>query len=255
MTPIPRTLPTFGRSTRMMADLYFRTLLRGRKTWVVGAVVALGLLLAALVGITVDPESRGTVYGNLLSQMTLGFVAQFLGLFYGIAAVREEVEAHTLTYLLVRPIPRAAILLGRLLGALVTVIGVLLPYALVSHLLAAPTEGPSLWLVLVDVVLGGAYYTTAFVAIATLLPRPFLFGLGYVFFWEFALPLVPSSAASLSMKFHLLNVLDLGADASGMLAFLMPVVDRTTSAVVLVTLTAVLAVVSLKVFPRREYLR
>jgi ABC-2 type transport system permease protein len=249
-----RSRPTFGQATHAMARLYFATLLRGRKTLLVGVIVAFGLLLSAIVGGVVRPSAQGRVYALLLSQLTLGFVAQFLGLFYGIAAVREDVESKTLTWLLVRPIPRVTILLGRWLAALATVCTVLVVFALASHLLAASEgDGPLLIEVIVAALLGGAYYTTVFTAIATLLPKPLVIGLGYVFFWEFALPLVPSSAATLSMKFHLVNLVG-GHDGidMGIVSFMLPDVEPLTSALVLVVATVVLALVSLRAFPRRE---
>lgn len=246
-------LPTFGASTTAMMRLFFRTIVGTRKTWVM-ALVLLGGLAIAVIGRMFGPShAQARIYGVLLSQVTLGFVVQLLGLLYGIAAVREDVEARTLTWLLVRPIPRVAIVLGRWLGALALVTGVMVAFALVTHLVAG-TVGPSLAVVLGATALGAIYYTTAFVAIATVAPRPFLVGLGYILFWEFALPLVPSNAATLSMKFHLLNLIGTPTAASGPLSFLVPTVDPWNSLLTLVLLTGALGALALWVFPRRELL-
>lgn len=247
-------LPTYGEATLAMARLFFRTVVRTRKTWVMGLVLLGGLAIAIIGRLFGPSHAASRIYGVLLSQVTLGFVVQLLGLLYGIAAVREDVEARTLTWLLVRPLPRATIVLGRWLGAVALVTGVMVLFALATHLIAATADGPSLFVVLGATALGAIYYTTAFVAIAAVAPRPFLIGLGYVLFWEFALPLVPSNAATLSMKFHLLNLIGAPTAASGPLSFLVPTVEPVSSLLTLVALTAVLGAVAVWVFPRRELL-
>ena len=241
-------------AVRAMAGLFFRTVVQGRKTWLVGLVLLGGLGIAAVGRIAGDGHNAERIYGVLLSQVTLGFVVQLLGLLYGIAAVREDVEARTLTWLLVRPIPRASIVIGRWLGATAVVTGAMVTFALLSHLIAAPASAPALPVVLGVAALGAVYYTTAFVAIATVAPKPFLIGLGYVLFWEFALPLVPSNAVTLSMKFHLLNLIGAPTASSGPLSFLIPTVGPVTSLLVLVVLTAVLWALAVWAYPRRELL-
>lgn len=237
-----------------MARLFFRTVVRGRKSWLVGLVMLGGLGIAVVGRAAGEGHNAGRIYGVLLSQVTLGFVVQLLGLLYGIAAVREDVEARTLTWLLVRPIPRATILIGRWAGATAVVTGAMVAFALLAHLIAAPASAPALPVVLGTTALGAVYYTTAFVAIGAIAPKPFLIGLGYVLFWEFALPLVPSNAVTLSMKFHLLNLIGSPTASSGPLSFLIPTVTQASSLLVLVTLTGVLWALAVWVYPRRELL-
>lgn len=269
-------LPSFGQATLWMAALYRRTLLRGRKTWIVALLLVAGLVIAVSVG-RLDGQRRVQGYESLMGQMVLGFLVQFAALFYGTAVVREEVESRTLTYLLVRPLPRASFVLGRWLTATLLVAGAVAGLAAAGHLLSVPgaAEGlsgpmrglqeiltgnagpeaftpPTLARVVVAAALSAVYYTTAFTAIAVLLPRPFLFGLGYIIFWEFALPLVPNAAATLSLKFHALNLA--GLETSGPLAlFAPPEVAPMTSALVFAVATVVLLGVSLWAFPRKEY--
>jgi ABC-2 type transport system permease protein len=250
-----RRRPGFVLATGLMFRLFFATLWRGRKTWAVLAMC--GLCLVLTVTARVPGSHREPFYALLLSQMIFGFLAQIAALLYGIAVVREEVDNQTLTYLLVRPIRRVTIIAGRWLAALVMVVGLMVAISAVVHGVAAPgigAETPSGLAVVGAAALGGAYYTTAFMAIAVLFRRAFLIGLGYLLFWEFALPLVPSGAATLSLKYHLLNLVGLANSGFELPIIAAPSVPVSESVAVLVTATLVLGLLALWVFPRREYL-
>jgi ABC-2 type transport system permease protein len=274
--PAHPPLPGFARATLWMASLYRRTLMRGRKTWIVALLLLVGLIFAVAVG-RLEGLRRVQGYESLMGQLVLGFLVQFAALFYGTAVVREEVESRTLTYLIVRPLPRASVVLGRWLTATALVAVVVVGFSVAGHLIAVPGEAlargaperlvqlilsgeagavrftpPSLAQVVLASGLSAIYYTTVFTAIAVLLPRPFLFGLGYIVFWEFALPLVPNAAATLSLKFHAMNLAGLEL-SSGLPLFRPPDVAPATSAAVFVVATVVLLAVSLYAFPRKEY--
>src|SRR5690606_36105746 len=64
-----------------------------------------------------------------------------LALFYGTALIADEIEERTITYLLMRPVPRASILLGKYLAYLMCTAAVLLPAVVVIWVLVAPIQG------------------------------------------------------------------------------------------------------------------
>jgi len=64
-------------------------------------------------------EHAFTVVATLGSLMLLMVIAPLVGLLLGSAVVTEEVENRTITYVVTRPVPRAALFLGRWLATLV----------------------------------------------------------------------------------------------------------------------------------------
>ncbi|MBN1947709.1 MAG: ABC transporter permease subunit [Bradymonadales bacterium] len=241
----------------LMSRLYWGTVLRSRKALASAAITLAVVVTAALFARWGAGSDRAVVYASLLRQFPLGILLQLAALLAGTAVVREEVESATLTYLLVRPIRRRTILGGRWLTATMAVMVLMAVVCLVLHVIAAPaglSQVSGLPSLLWTTALGAVYYTTAFTAFGVLFRRPLAWGLGYILFWELALPLVPSSAAMLSLRFHLLNLAGL-SQATERPAFLAPPdASDTASIVILLGATLLFAVISLWQFPRREYL-
>lgn len=240
-----------------MAGLYLRTLTRGRKSWLVALLLLIGLSVAA---ITVYRPRRADYdlvenYRQLVSQLLLGFLVQFVCLFYGLAVVREEVEQRTITYLFLRPLRRSTIILGRYLAALCVTLLINLGVSLLLHGIAGVgLQGlPPLPGVLLAAGLGALFYTSVFTAFATFLPRPTIFGVCFIVFWEFSLPFVPNTAAAFSLRFHLLNLA--GVPAPPAFDFLEPLqVSTGTSLAVLLGASLLLMGLALWRFPRREFI-
>lgn len=153
-----------------------------------------------------DGDDIATHIGWLL---LVQVVTPILALLCGSAVVTEEIEDRTITYLFSRPIPRAAVLLGRWLAAL----------AVVSVFL-----GSSAWLVCVaagirfsepgiggpllrSVLVGGAVYSGVFAAIGVFVRHPMIAGLGYTFAIEGFLANLPGKNQALTIQYYLRSLI------------------------------------------------
>jgi len=131
--------------------------------------------------------------------------------------IAEEIEDRTITFLFTRPIPRASILVGRYLAALVLVVIVLgASSGIVFRLLAglhgndgSAIEIPAgfLWRLFACVLLGGAVYSAVFSALGALVKRPILVGIGYCFVFEGLLANLPGQNQKLTILYYLKSVL------------------------------------------------
>jgi ABC-type transport system involved in multi-copper enzyme maturation permease subunit len=103
-------LPTFGRA--------LRTAFRGRKMILLVVVLAIPpLLMGAIPGEEAEARTEGLV--TILIYLFLQFLAPLTGLLFGTGILLDEQSGGTLPFLFTRPVPRAAIVLGRYAAALV----------------------------------------------------------------------------------------------------------------------------------------
>ena len=77
------------------------------------------------------------IFSNIIMAFYLQFLILILALFYGTSVCSEELEGKTLTYLTTRPLPKAAIIIGKyaaytLLTILMTVFGVLISFFILN---------------------------------------------------------------------------------------------------------------------------
>ena len=168
-------LATTAGSRRALAGILF------------GAIPPLFAFLATRLGAT--GESGETIFMYLGVLLLLQVVAPALGVFLGIGAIADETEARTITYPFTRPIPRAAVFLGRWLASLVVLSTLLLGSGLA---MAAATSGAAV--------------------IGVLFKRGQVIALGYAFAFEVLLANVPGSAQKLSLQFYLRSLF---VDAEG----------------------------------------
>jgi ABC-2 type transport system permease protein len=99
--------------------LTLRQLIRGRRLLVVSLLFALPSVLAAVVNLAFRnaPPVEGTQFA-LIFNLIPHALAPLAALLYATGIIQDEVEEQTLTYLLLRPMPRWAIYLTRLLATI-----------------------------------------------------------------------------------------------------------------------------------------
>ena len=177
----------------------------------VAAPVAAAILIASLASQWGAPPAL-----ELLWVLQIQLVVPLVSLLLGSAVVAEEVEDRTITYLFTRPIPRAALLLGRWLAA-VTVAFLLLSVSswlviqLLSGAAAADAEnavGPALQTRLFQtVLLGAAAYSLFFAALGALIKHPVIVGLAYTFAIEGVFANIPGSSQGVTILYYLKSFL------------------------------------------------
>lgn len=160
-----------------------------------------------------NPEIPAPAVGYLL---VVQAIVPLVAVILGSAVVAEEVEDRTISYLLARPIPRPAILLGRWFASLILISVLLaasawLVVAILEPLTAddpdnAVPPGFQRKLVLA-VVVGGYAYSAIFAAVGAWLKRAVLIGLGYTFAIEGFLANLPGSNQALTIQYWIKSYL------------------------------------------------
>jgi len=107
--------------TWTLAKLTAKRLRRRTSTWVLlllGLAPCLMLLFWTIANLTggrlnIKPY---TMFLNIMSHYFLNFFVPLLAIFLGLGTISEEVESRNITFTLVRPLHRAGVVVGRLLG-------------------------------------------------------------------------------------------------------------------------------------------
>jgi ABC-2 type transport system permease protein len=148
-----------------LASLFVLTLrqhLRGRRLFVLSLLFILPSVLALIVRLVPYPPPSAELEFAFISNLIPHALATLAALLYAAGVIQDEVEEQTLTYLLLRPLPRWALYLTKLLASILTtslLTGVFTTLAFV----VIYWNTPELW---GDVLPGRALKTAALLALA-----------------------------------------------------------------------------------------
>ena len=204
-------------ATLAIARLNWKRMLRGRALWVtlLLLLVPIGVALLALLYES-DPRERWTGVATI-SLRALVLLAPILHLS---TAISEENDGKTYTYLCSRPVPRQALILGKMLA--VTPVTLLLAAAALSVAFAIIATGPgeadvAMLLRALAASAAGVIAASCFaVGVGALVPRhPMVVALGWILFGEQILSFTPA-VQNLSVLFHVHAIAELqGVDMGG----------------------------------------
>lgn len=209
------------RTSMLLFRMHLTQVVRSRRLLVLFVLAVLPPLIAWL-GLRFGPGADGARGPDVLRTVVLFLhiqvVLPILALVAGSAVVTEEIENRTITYLFSRPIPRAALLLGRWLATLVVVLALLLLSALavVQAVTFHGQEAPAdlVLRILWALALGGAVYSALGAVLGVFLKRPMIVCLGYAFAFEVGLANVPGSTQRLSLQYYLRSIVVEQADSA-----------------------------------------
>ena len=201
------------------------------------------------------------LFTNIIMLFYLQLIILILALFFGTSVCAEEVEGKTLPYLLTRPIPKSAIVVGKYVAYTVIVIGMvslglLFSFAVlnIGHLL----DG-ALYLTLFRyggvLILGIIAYTAFFTFFGSFLRRSIFFGLLFSFGWENVIQYFPGSTQRFAIVHYLKSFLP--ASSSGRFSFLTFRLEPTKPAIALLLLfliTAGFLALACLLFSLKEYI-
>ena len=220
-TAAPSRPSSFASAVLRVFDVAVGQLLWSRRTMFMTLAVAAPVAIAVIfriidsVGISALRVNGRLVpgpvmFGGMIWLLYLRFIVPVLGAFYGTALISDEVEDRTLTYLLTRPIPRGAIVVGKYLSYVVCTSLVVLPSVVAAFLLMTPVGGGSIGetfpLLLTDLALlalGLAVYGAVFAFVGARVPRPLVAGLVLVFGWEQLALIVPGYLRRFTVAYYL----------------------------------------------------
>jgi ABC-2 type transport system permease protein len=213
------TRPALLPSAVRVFDFSLGQMLWSRRSVLLALVVGVPVVLAATVRVFAATSSLPVVNGSSLGGPSLfglviwllfvRFVVPVLGVFYGTALIADEVDDKTITYLFTRPVPRAAILLGKYFAYLACVVLLVLPSVLLIYFLVVPIGGrigesfPALAEDLGMLAIGLATYGAVFAMVGAQLKRPLIIGLVFVFGWEATVLAIPGYLKWLSVAYYL----------------------------------------------------
>jgi len=195
----------------LMAKHFLRSVVASRKTlvfaifWGLAAVV----FVAGAAAVGEDIGARLGLYFLFLYTCVGGVALQFTAQAYGLAVSTEEEDTGTAAYLLTRPLPRDAIIGGRLLAGVLFVAATFLVLDLLVTALLLPEQWSSVFAASVPIVLLSAtWYVTFFSLLGLFTRHSLLAGLFYVLLWEQPLSMMPIPIKVVSIKFHLMCAIE-----------------------------------------------
>jgi ABC-type transport system involved in multi-copper enzyme maturation permease subunit len=203
-------------------DLSLGQMLWSRRSIFLGVLVIGPIAVAALIRFAsaVEPAALPRIngarvggpalFGMMIWLIYIRFIVPVLGVFYGTSLIADEIDDKTITYLFSRPIPRAAVLVGKYLSYLACTILLVLPSVVIVYFLVVPVGGgriggefPSLAADLGMLALGLMAYGALFALVGARVKRPLVVGLVFAFGWEPAVLLIPGYLKRATVGYYL----------------------------------------------------
>jgi ABC-2 type transport system permease protein len=195
------------KQTRVLLRFSLGQLLAGRRLLIV-PLVALPLVLPAVFAAGADTDPT-TFMLDLFRQFVLPVLLPVVSLVFSTSAIGAELRDGTVTNILLKPLPRPAILGAKYAAAVLATLLVLLPATVAAHLIVAGGLGSTdllVGMVLASLV-GALAYCALGLLLSLLMARAVLVGLVYALLWEGAVVSVAPSASSLSIRGYTEGVL------------------------------------------------
>jgi ABC-type transport system involved in multi-copper enzyme maturation permease subunit len=221
----------------------------------VGGPVALATVIyvattfqpAALPRVNGARVGGSALFGMMIWLLYIRFIVPVLGVFYGTSLIADEIDDKTITYLFVRPIPRAAVLLGKYLAYLACTTLLILPSVVIVYFLIVPIGGgrigsafPALLADLGMLAVGLAAYGAVFAFVGSRIKRPLVVGLVYAFGFEPGVLLFPGYLKRATVGYYLQALVPHAMPQDSAINVLMQIFQEVpTVATSLICLTAI----------------
>jgi ABC-2 type transport system permease protein len=248
------------------AAMAFEWMLAWRRRRQRGTIVV-GLLPILFAAIVVALKSVGIIpvmaIDILPGIMALGYLPVFvvvLPLMLGTSLIGREAEAGTLAFLLIRPISRASLLLGKFVGAWAVACVLLCGSLVVVNVILLGADGfrdagSALGVVpgnLAVLCVGALAYAALFTLVGLVSSRPALVGLFVAFVWEVGIPVLPGAIRNLTIRHHLVGLLP-GDSIPAYARLTLQPPDAPVALLWLLGGTALMLLLSMAIFTRRDY--
>ena len=235
------------RPTGVLLRFSLGQLLAGRRLLIV-PLVALPLVLVAVFAAGADTDPA-TFTLDLFRQFVVPVLLPVVSLTFSTSTLGTELRDGTVTNILLKPLPRPAILGAKYLAAALATLLALLPAVVAAHLIVAGGVGSGNLLagIVLASVVGALAYCALGLLLSLLIPRALLVGLAYALLWEGAVVSVAPSASSLSIRGYTEGVLAAVLSGGGVdVAVRLGPVSATVLAAVVTLAALALAVLRLE---------
>jgi ABC-2 type transport system permease protein len=171
--------------------------------------VAIAAIVYALAGSdpSNDANSINTLWSNLLDAMVVAAILPIVTIALATAAFGEELEDRTLSYLVLKPIPRWRIVLPKLLATIAVAGSLLVVSGAVATVLGLDGSVRAGVAAAVALFAGVLAYAAIFTWAGLVSTRALAFGLVYVFLWEGLLSTFLGGVRYFSVRAYTLAIL------------------------------------------------
>ncbi|MFW6174299.1 MAG: ABC transporter permease [Chloroflexota bacterium] len=220
--------------------LSLRQTARPRRLMVILLIAAVPVALSAIARLNPPGGSpdqfRDTV---LMGPLVLAAVMPIVTLVFCTATFGQEMEDRTLSFLLLKPIPRWAVVLPKLAASMLTSAAVVLASGGLTVVIAPGGEAITVGAVLLGLLAGIAAYSAIFVWAGLITSHALAIGLVYVFVWEASLTSFLQGVRYLSVRQYTLGTIHAVDDAqfTGRSDLLGPEVAVTAAVIVFLAFT------------------
>ena len=276
-TPVSEvTRPGMVSSVARVFDLSLGQMLWSRRSVFLAVLVGGPVLLAAVIRVVTAVDafalpringaslSGASLFGMMIWGLFIRFIVPVLGVFYGTSLIADEIDDKTITYLFVRPIPRAAVLVGKYFSYLACTVLLVLPSVVAIYFLIVPLGGgsigrefPSLLADLGMLTAGLAGYGAVFALVGARVKRPLVVGLVFAFAWEPAVLLFPGYLKRATVAYYLQALVPHAMPQDSAVSMLMQIFQEmpsvTTSLVSLAVITVATLWLAGRAVETREY--
>jgi ABC-2 type transport system permease protein len=186
------SMPVFG--------LTLRSLLGGRKAIALGLLAALPIV-AALVFAAAGEIEPVLFWARLVQRLLLPTVTAFVAVVIGASAIGDEREDGTILYLAATPLPRAGLVLTKVLASWTASMVLLVPSVLIAGIVALGSDASAslvLW-PLAAVALSAFCYCAVAAWLSLTVRRPVVIGVLYILLWEGSIATFAASADRFSI--------------------------------------------------------
>lgn len=227
--PAGGAAPVIGmaQASRIYARMAWLRLRRGRLIWVAAAMFALPLVY--VVGLAIAGHWGRGLFDDVC-ELYFRFLVPFVPALTASAAVAEEIENKTFTFVFARPAPRGALVLGKLWAATAPAIAIVVPSLALAWLVAQlrfsgdlADTWPHLLRVELAALLGLCAYGALAAALGTLFSRhPLVAVIVYLLLIEEGLGSAPLVLDVVALSWHLRNLAELPLPATTFLTLAVP---------------------------------
>ncbi len=164
--------------------LSLRQAVGGRRIWVMLLLVAIPVALAGLLRAFGADISTLHLSDDITNRLIISMVLPLVMLVLATASFGNELDDHTLTYLVLKPISRWSIVVPKLVAPFIVGGALVAASGAVASLLITDGDAGQAATTVAAVLVGSAAYASAFNWVGLVTRNALAFGIVYVFVWE-----------------------------------------------------------------------
>ena len=129
--------PSYGRYVYTFFVFTLMSLLRQRRVILGGIVTLIPVIIPVSMSLfsgTQFAEAGAPVFVKMMGLLYLKAIVPLLALFFGCMLIGEDIESQTMPFMLTRPMPRSAYVLGRYLAFVIITAAILVPSVFLTFL-------------------------------------------------------------------------------------------------------------------------